>query len=84
MADPDFPDIYADSAAVSLGAYGVAITLFLSDPLADQPFQRTVGRIRMSVDLAEAMNDLLGKQLAKARPRPATRRPKPARKSANS
>lgn len=70
MADPDFPDIYADSVNVSVGAFGIAITLFLSDPLEDQPFHRTVGRVRMSVDLAKAMNSLLAESLAKV-PAPA-------------
>lgn len=65
MAEPDFPDLYSDSVAVSVGNFGVALTLYLSDPVADEPFRRTVGRVRMSVDLARAMNDLLAQALAK-------------------
>lgn len=65
MADPDFPDIYSDSVAVSVGSYGVAFTLYLSDPVSDEPFRRTVGRVRLSLDLARAMNQLLADGLAK-------------------
>lgn len=65
MADPDFPEIYGDSVAVSVGNFGVAFTLYLSDPVADEPFRRTVGRVRMSVDLARAMNELLADSLSK-------------------
>lgn len=68
MAEPDFPDIYSDSVAVSVGNFGVAITLYLSDPVADEAFRETVGRVRMSVDLARAMNDLLAQALAKIPP----------------
>ena len=66
MPDPtSFPDIYGDSAAVSVGAYGVAITLFLSDPMVDEPLRTPVGRVRLSVDLARAVHRLLGESLEK-------------------
>jgi hypothetical protein len=73
-ADADFPDIYTDSLTVSVGAYGVAFSLFLSDPLADEPYARTVGRVRMSVDLAKALNTLLAQSLAKL-PSPSVSQP---------
>lgn len=68
MADSDFPDLYTDSVAVSVGSYGVAMTLYLSDPTADDPFRKTIGRVRMSIDLARAVNQLLAASLAKIPP----------------
>lgn len=63
MADSPFPEIYGDSAGISVGPYGVALTLFLSDPMADEPFRTPVGRVRVSVELARAIHRLLGESL---------------------
>lgn len=67
MADPEFPDLFADALTVSYGPYGVALTLLLTDPLAETPNPsmpgRIVGRVRLSPDLARALRDLLAQGL---------------------
>lgn len=61
MAEPDFPDVFADGVTVSTGAYGVSFTFHLSDPLTPPPAGslpgRIVARIRVGPKLAETLAD---------------------------
>lgn len=63
MGEDVFPDVYGDSAMVSVGNHGIAVTFFLSDPLAEDTRGKAVLRVRMSRELASAVSDLLTRQL---------------------
>lgn len=74
LADPDFPDLYADGAQVAYGPYGLSITFYLSDP--DNPKKglgETVGRVRVSAPLAEAVADILKTAVASGGKLPSTK-----------
>ena len=67
---PDHPDIYTDGFAISVGPFGVTITLQLSQPsLEPGPHVdagEIVARVRMSPALAKALaqglNDAVAQQ----------------------
>jgi hypothetical protein len=59
----DYPDIYVDGMAISLGTFGITVTLQLSDP-SNEPgaysgVSNVVGRIRMTPALARVMGQAL-------------------------
>ena len=68
MVDPDIADIYADGVALSVGPFGMTISLYLSeppDPDFSQPQSggpvtaaavRLVGRVRVSTALASELS----------------------------
>ena len=66
----DYPDIYTDGFSITAGAFGVTITLSLSQPTGepgphDEPTDR-VGRVRLSRELARVLADQLSQLLAMA------------------
>lgn len=67
MAEPDFPDIYADGVSVAAGPYGLTMTFLLTDPLDPNPDPklpgRIVGRLRVGPLLAEAMASIVQRSL---------------------
>jgi hypothetical protein len=69
MADADYSDVFADGLGVNAGAYGVAITFLLSDPIKgpQEPGLpgAIVGRVRLSPALARALIQLLTESLDK-------------------
>jgi hypothetical protein len=69
MPDPEFPDVFTDSANVAVGEYGVCLTFFLTDPLSQGPKDRpgrTVARLRMAPALASAVAEILTQRLAQS------------------
>jgi hypothetical protein len=63
MESSDFPDIYGDNAAVTLGNHGASITFFLSEPMDDDPRGKPVVRVRMSLEMVRSLSALLAGQL---------------------
>lgn len=63
----DHPDLYADGFSITAGPFGVTITLHLSDPTGEPgPHEEpnlTIGRVRVSRDLARALADQLQQAL---------------------
>lgn len=55
----DYPDIYADGFGLSAGPFGVTVTLQLTDPSGEPGVREesnvTIGRIRLSRELAKAL-----------------------------
>ena len=55
----DYPDIYADGIGVTVGPFGVTITLQLSQPILEEgphiDANLIVGRVRMDHALAKAL-----------------------------
>jgi hypothetical protein len=68
VADPDFPDIFADGLSVSTGPFGMSLTFYLSDPLKPPAAGSLPGtiaaRIRVAPALAEALADNIKQGLA--------------------
>lgn len=71
MADqqlPGHPDLYADGVAVSVGPFGITITLLRSQPTVEPGAQESgneiVGRVRMSHALARALTQNVTDALA--------------------
>jgi hypothetical protein len=64
----DFSDIYADGYSVSIGPFGVTVTLQRSDPAMEaggvSDRNEVVGRVRMSSTLAKALAQGLNDALA--------------------
>jgi hypothetical protein len=64
----DYPDVYADGFSMTAGPFGVTLTLHRSDPTGEPgPHQDpnvTVGRVRLSRELAAVLADQLTKMLA--------------------
>jgi hypothetical protein len=57
---PDFPDVFADSVAVTAAPFGFTFTFLLTDPDAGPDGNpRPVGRVRISPELASAFVGLL-------------------------
>lgn len=65
---PDFPDVYADGAVISASAYGITVTLTVSEPTGKPGMEaspsRTVARIRMSSPLAAFVAETLRQAIA--------------------
>jgi hypothetical protein len=72
VSDSEFPDIFADGVTVSTGLYGVALTFYLSDPVAQPGGSpgRVVTRIRVGPALAEALADNIKQGLSGLPDRP--------------
>lgn len=64
----DFPDVFTDGFSMTAGPFGVTLTLHRSDPTGEPgPHQDptvTVGRIRLSRELAKVLADQLTQMLA--------------------
>jgi hypothetical protein len=73
MADEHVPDVYADGVSVSAGPMGLTITLLRSDPpifgtSVQQPM--AVGRVRMSLELGDALVGFVRESIKNARELP--------------
>ena len=70
MTEATFPDVYADGINVAGGPYGIALTFQLSDPArpGEADAMTPVARIRLSMELAAALAQVL--QQAGSRPEP--------------
>lgn len=66
----DYPDIYADGFSVTVGPFGVTLTLVRSQPTGEPgPHQEPaeiVARIRLSPALAKTISDVFTKVSAAA------------------
>ncbi len=73
MADEQVPDVFADGISVAAGPTGMTITLLLSDPpITGTPGPpKIVGRVRMTLELGEALTQFIGTAVANARLMPA-------------
>jgi hypothetical protein len=60
-------NIYADAVQVSVGNFGVTLTLLLSNPDRPDELGEVQGRVRLSPELAEAIARILTDGLAKRR-----------------
>ena len=72
MSDESLPDIYADGLSVSAGPTGLTITWLLSEPtiMGNPDPPKAVGRVRMSLELGDALVTFVEGSIKNARQLP--------------
>ena len=67
----DYPDLYADGYNITVGPFGVTVTLMRSEGAdasgTPSPTNEIVGRVRMSKDLAEHMAEAMRNTIAQSK-----------------